>query len=168
MRQKVILKKKKYKRHTGRGPKGVKESDFSSLPMKDIGRLFDLDVTTVSKWDCPRNPNGTYNAVAVVKWRVDKIKEESKPSGMNGLETQKLKLQCEKLELDLDERKKNSITMDEMKIKMTEAMMAFKRYFADYGKMNLHLVAGKPIKELRGYWDELVKLGLNHFAEAKQ
>jgi hypothetical protein len=168
MKQKVILKKKIYNRRVGPGRKSNKPFAFAFLHMKDIGVLFDLNVTTISKWDCPRNSNGTYNAVAVVRWRMDKIKEELKPSSMNGLETQKLKLQCEKLEFDLDERKKNSITIDEMKAKMTEAMLAFKGYFTDYGKLNLHLVANQPIETLRKYWNELVKLGLNHFAGAAE
>jgi len=165
MNKKTISNTKKYQKRVGPGRITMKDINFSNVPMKSIARLFGLDVSTVGKWDCQRLSNGNYDAAVVVQWYIEKMKKE--PNGKTDLEKEKLRLQCEKLEIEIDERQKNSITIADHNAQITEAMLAFKGYFVDYGKMNLHTIANQPIESLRKYWDELVRLGLNHFSEKK-
>jgi len=163
--KKLISKADTYKKRVGPGRVAAKEIDFSNIPMKAIARLFGVDISTVGKWECPRLSNGNYDAAAVVQWYLDKTKKE--PNGKTDLEKEKLRLQCEKLELEIVDRQKNSITITDHNLQLTEAMLSFKSYFTGYGKMNLYLIAGQPIDVVREYWDELIKMGLNHFSEKK-
>jgi phage terminase Nu1 subunit (DNA packaging protein) len=143
--------------------KGQAPIDFTGALRDDVARLFGITGEAVSQWDCPRDKTGRYDLDRVVQWRMERLRDESRGSDRAGLESEKIRLQCEKLEFEIEERKKNSISMDEHKIQMQQMADTFKDYFTGFGRLNLHDLAGQPIEVLRKRWDNLIKLGMDDF-----
>jgi hypothetical protein len=153
------------KRKTKTGPVAQARMNFSGALREDVARLFGITGEAVSQWDCPRDKNGRYDLDKVVQWWRAKTEENATPSNRAAKELEKIELQCKKLELEVEERKKNSMSVDEHRIKMQEFEQNVKNYFWEYGKLNLHELVGKDIDTLRKYWEELIRLGIKDFVE---
>lgn len=153
---------------------GLLGLDMRHCPQKFILELFNITAPTLKKWEedeCPRSKDGSYNATYVYEWRLKQEKRKYKkledgPDDKDLLSNQKLKLQCEKLEMEIEEQKKNSIQIVDHNRILGECFREFKNAFTEYGKMNLHFVENQPIEKLREYWNEIVKQGLNGLAKA--
>jgi phage terminase Nu1 subunit (DNA packaging protein) len=177
--QRVALKKILDKLQAKKSLSG-KDVGLLGLKIEHCQQVFVLEVfgitkPTIAKWEddgCPRNEDGSYNIKIVAEWRVKYEKEKyvnkNDPNEKNSHEAEKIKLQCEKLQIEINESKKNTVPISEVKANLTEIMTVFKSYFTEYGRMNLHLIANKPVEELRKYWDELVRSGLNEFVKANK
>jgi hypothetical protein len=164
MNKKIVSSRGKYQKRIGPGRKSSADIDFSAIQMKDIARLFSVDVSTVCKWDCPRSPDGTYNAPEVLKWFTARL--QSEPSDRTDLENQKLQLQCQKLQLEIDEAKKNTIPISEHRDFLRARAEDMKSYFLDYAAMNLHPIAMQPIETIQKHWRGLVAGCFNSYVKA--
>ena len=154
---------KKYQKHIGRGRKASADVDFSAIQMKDMARLFSVDVSTICKWECPRNKNGSYNAPEVLKWYTNRL--ESEPSDRTDLENEKLKLQCTKLQIEIDESKKNTVTVQYHREFLADRAADLKDYLMGYAKMNLNEIVMQSIEVIQKYWDKVVRAAMNTYVK---
>jgi hypothetical protein len=159
--EKKIAPKKYTKKKAG--VRKLTEFNFLNIPQKDIARLFSVTPEAVCQWDCPRNANGTYNAVAVVSWYVDRLKSE--PSDRDGLETDKLRLQCAKLQIEIDESKKTTVTTQYHREFLAARAADLKDYLMGYAKMNLNEIANQPIEVCQKYWDKIIRNAMNTYVK---
>jgi hypothetical protein len=147
------------------GPSPQTAINFSGALREDVARLFGITGEAVSQWDCPRDKNGRYDLDKVVQWKLTKMEDNATPSDRAAKELEKISLQCKKLEAEIDERKKTTMTVEDHKTKVRELAQNFKNYFVEYGRLNLHELVGKDIDTLRKNWDELMRMGLKDFQE---
>jgi hypothetical protein len=160
--EKKIAPKKYTKKKAGRHK--LIEFNFSDIPQKDIARLFNVTPEAVCAWDCPRLANGLYDAIAVLSWYIDRLKNE--PSARVDLENEKLKLQCEKLQLEINDQKRNTIPIQEHRDFLRARAADMKSYFLDYAAQNLHPIAMQPVEVIQKHWRGLVANCFNSYVKA--
>jgi hypothetical protein len=150
------------------GRKPLPEKDLSDCTMHDIARLFGVSASAVAVWECPRLPSGLYNAPDVVRWKLAAAESKATPESKAAAEARKLELQCQKLQLELDDKNKNTVPRADFDEAQQQGAVNFRDWFTGYGRQNLHCLVGQPIEKIREYWDDLVKSGVNTFLDTME
>ena len=105
--------------------------DVTKLRQNQIILIFGVTKKTVMTWvknGCPREQDKSYDIRKVIKWREARLKLPSGDDAKRNEEILKLKQQNEKLALELEEKKGNTITrerLEEILTKMASELMAF-------------------------------------------
>lgn len=144
-----------------RGPKAEPLPDISHLTRKNAALLLDCVESTVLSWvgdGMPQLEDGYYDGLKILKWRFDQLRDADKD-----LETKKLRLQCEKMELDITDMKAKNIPLTLHEEIMTSRMQALKNYWKETFARNVYKLANKNIDQLRPIAEGLVRDALNHY-----
>ena len=91
------------------------KKDFSCLKQKDICYLFQITRKTVYNWgqlNCPVNKDKSYDLRDVIVWRLNRVQAENVDESKSDLDKQKLTQQIRKLELEIAEKEKKTITRE--------------------------------------------------------
>jgi hypothetical protein len=75
-------------------------------------------------------------------------------------------LQCQKLQIEIDESKKNTIPISEHREFLAARAQDMKSYFLDYAAANLHPIAQQPIETIQKHWRGLVANCFNSYVKA--
>ena len=148
-----------------RVPKALlsKKIDPRRCSTKDAAILFGMTTQGVGSWDCPRNDDKTYDLGAVFAWRLEQ--QKTKGSNKTDLEADKLRLQCQKLEIDIETAKKNTIPIQEHREFLAARAIDLKDYLMGYAKMNLNEIAMQPIEVVQKYWDKIIRAAMNTYSK---
>lgn len=90
--------------------------DATRMTAAALGRLFGVSAQAVGRWDCPRNPDRTYDLAAVIAWRVEQARDEL--SGVDPSRSQELerlrRIRADLAQLDLDRQRGNLVDVNEV------------------------------------------------------
>lgn len=163
MKKKAMGRNKNHQRACSSGSDSKNMVDIEHMTGAKVAALWGISEAAVSQWDCPRNEDGTYDLVAVIKWREAKLTE--KPNGKVDLEKEKLALQNEKLEIEIRKMKDESISLDTHKQILCSRAEGLRIYLTDVFDKNLHHFANKPIEVLRPLKESFVREVLNNYVK---
>lgn len=138
------------------------QHDFTALSQKAIAQLFGITQQAVGLWDCERNKDKSYNLGGVLKWYV--AKQKGKPEGRVELENQRLTLICEKMTLDIDKMKAETIPLETHKQIMAGRALSLKNFFFELFDKNAHQLCHKSIEQIRPICTNLLTAAFNHYA----
>lgn len=124
--------------------------------------MYGLTEATVSSWKCPREPGGTLNIGEVIRWREAQVKD--KPSDRKDMEKEKLRLQCEKMTIEINRMKAENIPLETHKQIFASRAMSLKAFMTEFFSKNLHHYAHKSIEQLRPMNEEHITAMLNHYS----
>jgi hypothetical protein len=136
--------------------------DLSGFSVVEASEVFGMTPQTVGRFDCPKDPDGTWNIGALLRWYIGKQKE--KPRAKLDLESEKLRLQCEKLQIDIEKMKAESIPLETHKQIFASRALSLKNYFMEFFTKNIHLYAHKSIEQLRPMVQEHVAAMMNNYS----
>ena len=149
-----------------RKPKASRSSlirhDLSGFLIQGVAAIYKLTRDAVAAWDCPREKGGTLNLGDVVPWRDAQMKQ--KPSGKTDLETEKLRLQCQKLEMDITRMQSEMITLETHKQIMTSRALSLKNFLFELSDKNANLLCQKSVEQVRPQLREMMTAALNHYS----
>jgi hypothetical protein len=145
-----------------RGVVAEPDHDLRGFTIREVADIYGLSEPAVSVWDCPRQEDGRLNLRDVVPWR-DKRQSE-KPTDKADLEKDKLRLQCQKMEIEIEALKAENIPLETHKQILAGRAMSLKNYILEFFAKNIHLYAHKSIDQLRPMSQEHVAAMLNHFS----
>ena len=149
--------------------KKTEKKSIFEMTGTQIAEVYGITESAVSQWDCPRLKHGGYDLRKVEAWKEQKRKDVAPPSDRAAAELEKLRLQCKKLEADVDDRLKNTVPLDEYARDFEQCASELRNYFTEFALLNLHrLLNVQKIEELREYWAELVKAACNNFLKQIQ
>jgi hypothetical protein len=134
-----------------------------SVPQSFVAAVYGCTHNAIVQWDCPRNEDGSYNLATIVKWREDKLK--GKDNSQDDLEKLKLKLQCDKLQFEVETLNSKRIAIETYEEETRQRILHYKRYWQEVFIRNLHFFAHKSIKELRPIATKFVQDALNTYAQ---
>ena len=157
-----LTKPAKYKKQKSGGSRKIIFPDVTCLPQTVIAAIFGIGPQSVNAWDCPRNGDGTYSSPEVIKWRIEKL--TAKPEDKTELENQKLKLQCEKLQLDLDDSRSKNIAIEDHEQILLGRAESLKRYWTETFTRNLHHFCHKSIEQIRPLAERFIREAMNTYA----
>ena len=140
-----------------------KHIDPRRCTQKDAALIFGMQAQSLGMWKCPRNDDKTYDLGAVFAWRLEQQKE--KGSDRTDLEADKLRLQCKKLEMDIETAKKNTMPIKEHLEFLAARAADLKDYLMGYAKMNLNEIANQPIEVCQKYWDKIIREAMNTYVK---
>jgi hypothetical protein len=149
------------KRHA-KSTKSVWKIDPCDCRQVDIARLFNVTAQAVAAWPCPRLENGNYSIDAVIEWRISSLKPES--TQRVELENQRLTLICEKMTIDIERMKAETISLETHKQIFSSRAMSLKNFFFQVFDKNAHLLCHKSIDQIRPQVTELLTVALNHYS----
>jgi transcriptional regulator with XRE-family HTH domain len=137
--------------------------DLKNVSQTFVAEFFEVTSQAIGQWACPRNNNKNYDLKAVVLWKIAQVSET--PSERADLEREKLALQCEKLKLEIEDTRKNTVTTQFHREFLAARAADLKDYLMGYGKMNLHEIAGQPIEACQKYWDKIIRGAMNTYVK---
>ena len=141
--------------------------DLSCVSQIFAADFFGISSVSLGMWECPRNDDRSYDLKAVVAWKVKKEAEGKSKNGKEDFEVEKLRLQCQKLEMDIETQKKNTIPISEHREFLAARAGDLKDFLMGYGKMNLHEIAGQPVDVCQKYWDRIVRGAMNTYVKER-
>jgi hypothetical protein len=145
-----------------RGTVAEPNHDLSGFTLREVGELYCITEQAISVWDCPRQEDGRLNLRDVIPWR-DK-KQQEKPSDKADLEKDKLRLQCEKMSIEIEALKAENIPLETHKQIFASRAMSLKNFIQEFFSKNIHLYAHKSVDQLRPMVQEHIAAMLNHFS----
>jgi phage terminase Nu1 subunit (DNA packaging protein) len=107
------------------------ENAWKCLKQKDIKHLFAITRKTVFNWTkygCPVNDDKSFDLRSVIKWRESRIEEKKEDTDKVDLDKQKLVKQIRKLELEIADKEKKTISrekFEEIQRKQATELMDF-------------------------------------------
>ena len=93
----------------------MEKSAFNCLKQKDIMYIFGIDRKTVFNWmkyGCPVSEDKSFDLREVVKWKISRVEAEGVDEAKGDLDKRKLIQQIRKLELEIAEKEKKTITRE--------------------------------------------------------
>jgi len=88
---------------------------IKNLKRGDIASIFGISETSVDnmvKRGCPRNQDKSFDLKSVIRYREKNIKEQAPSSDKSELELEKMQSQIEKLNLEILDKKKKTISRE--------------------------------------------------------
>jgi hypothetical protein len=153
------MKKKKPRKP---GPAAAIRHELSGFLITEVAAIYGLTEAAVSAWDCPREKAGTINLGEVIRWRD--AQQKQRPSEKVDLEKEKLRLQCEKMGIEINRLREENIPLETHKQIMASRAMSLKNYIMEFWNKNIHHLAHKSIEQLRPVVQEYVGAMLNHYS----
>jgi hypothetical protein len=145
-----------------RKPKERIDPDISHITQSLFSKIMGKAQGTISKLDeCPRNPDGTYDPTIAGPWVIEYF---SNPSDKADLEKDKLRLQCQKMEIEIEALKAENIPLETHKQIMSGRAMSLKNFIVEFFAKNCHQLAHKSIDQIRPQLQEWAAAMLNHFS----
>jgi hypothetical protein len=144
------------------GPQAMIRHELSGFLIIEVAAIFGVSEAAVSAWKCPREAGGSLNLGEVIRWREAQIR--NKPTDRTDLEKDKLRLQCEKMQIEIDALKAENIPLETHKQIMTGRMMSLKNMMIEFFAKNLHHFAHKSIEQLRPLIQEHIAALMNHYS----
>jgi phage terminase Nu1 subunit (DNA packaging protein) len=152
----------KIKRHKP-GPAPEIRHNLDGFTQAEIAEVFGLTQAAVSVWSiCKGKDSGGLNLRDVIRWYIVRMKE--KPSGRADLEADKLRLQCEKMTIEIDRMKAENIPLETHKQIFASRAMSLKSFMTEFFSKNLHHLAHKSIEQLRPLVEEYIGAMFNHYS----
>ena len=139
-----------------------KRHDLKGYSQAEVAEIFGMGRSWVGEWDCPKDPDGTWDLGVVVRWYI--AGQKKKPRAKIDLENQKLGLQCEKMQIEIDSLKAESIPLETHKSIFASRALSLKNYFTEFFTKNIHLYAHKSIEQLRPMVQEHIAAMMNHYS----
>ena len=136
--------------------------NLKGFRLVELAEVFGMAQQPVGQWDCPKDPDGTWDLGVVIRWYIAKQKE--KPRAKLDLECDKLKLQNEKMQIEIDSLKAESIPLETHKQIFASRALSLKNYFTEFFTKNIHLYAHKSIEQLRPMVQEHIAAMMNHYS----
>jgi transposase len=144
------------------GPQAMIRHELSGFLITEVAAIYGMTEASVSQWECPREKAGTLNLGEVIRWREAKVKE--KPSDKTDLEKDKLRLQCQKMEIEIEALKAENIPLETHKQIMAGRAMSLKNFIVEFFAKNCHQLAHKSIDQIRPQLQEWAAAMLNHYS----
>lgn len=157
--QKTAKSQKKTIETRGRNPK--QRHGFYFWPF-EIAEIFDVSDEAVCQWKIDKESDGTMDIRKIIQAKAEK----EKSTGRSNLEEEKLGLQIEKMKIELEDMKKTSISLAEVQERFVKHASDAVEYFTEFGRLNLHYIAGRPVEDIQKYWIDLVRPAFNGFVKA--
>ena len=157
------------------------ETSINILKMSrsEVADVYGVQPRAITEWagkGCPRNSDKTYNLKKVIKWNRENVKvfnsNTSTGNEKQDAEIKKLQLQAEKLEHELQEKRRNTMPFEEvveMQQKQSDALMDF---LQNGYKRNAQIImrelglAGSDLKKFLDVMDGFVKSAMDKFVES--
>ena len=149
---------------------------------KQISDLFGVTQQTISDWikkGCPRYKDTAgrgqpfaYDLGSVIRWRMEWLKSQSKVTNKEDLDTEKLKEQIKKLQLENADREKKTVTRERFEQIQRKQAQEIMGYFTDGYKRNAQLMMrelGLPANKLVEFletWDVYMKEAMDKFVSS--
>jgi hypothetical protein len=155
-------KPEKYKKRATGGSNKIIFPDVTCLPQTVMAAILGIGGQTLNAWDCPRNSNGTYSSAEVISWRIEKMNK--KPNEKGDLEKDKLRLQCEKMEIEISDLKLKNISIEDHQQILLGRAESLKRYWTETFKRNLHHFCHKSIEQIRPLAERFIREAMNTYS----
>jgi transposase len=136
--------------------------ELSGFLIQEIAAIYGITQQAVGQWGCPREKGGTLNLGEVIKWREAQLKQ--KPAGKEDLEKDKLRLQCEKMQIDIDRLKAETMPVEMHEQIMTSRAASLTHYMKEFFSRNIHQLVGKSLEDLRGTMTEWIAVMMNSYS----
>lgn len=153
-----------------------------SLNKTQMSGLFGVSIQTIADWvkkGCPRYKDTSakgqpmaYDLGSVIRWRMEWLKTQSKAVSKDDLDTEKLKEQIRKLQLENAEREKKTISREKFEQIQRKQAQEIMNFFTEGYKRNAQLmmknlgVAANKLVEFLEVWDAFMKEALDKFVES--
>jgi len=134
------------------GRQAVQKIDFDHLAGVQIALLFHKTPKTVSDWAnarCPRNPDGSFCAVDVYNWLMEREKEKNIPNGTEGLKDKKLEREIKIKELQIQKMEQESISRVTHNQICASRAASLRAFLEDTALLNAHHYLGKNLDQIR-------------------
>lgn len=137
--------------------------DIYKLKKKDICTIFDVTEKTIFNWvkyGCPRNDDDSFDLKNVIAWYVKRIEESKEDSSKIDLDKKKLVKQIRKLELEIADKEKKTISREKFEeIQRNQATELMDYVKGGFKRNSLTMIAnlGLSADKLQKYNDVMDK-----------
>jgi hypothetical protein len=140
---------------------------FDSLTHKEVCAAFHVGDRAVYKWveaGCPKNKNGTYSLYDIHEWLLAQV---DKGSNTDALETEKLRQQIEKLKLENEKTKGETIPRRDHEAILCSRAASLRNFLERGLSQNRTVRAMRSVEELVSLDYDLVKQMMDTYVGTK-
>lgn len=137
-----------------------------------VCEIFDVTEETLQRWiksGCPRNGDSTFDSARLIQWKIEREKTiagTQTPDSYGerrNLELLKLSKDVELKDLQINEKKRNSIPL-ETHLRIVDSRAAhLSRYLYNVMDSNAYQLSGKRVEDVRRLLIDMVKVAMKEY-----
>ena len=148
--------------------------DIKKLKERDIEDIFDISHKTAYNWikyGCPRNTDDSFDLKEVVVWWRNRIESKKDDESKVDLDKKKLVQQIKKLELEIADKEKKTITREKVEDIQRNQAHGLMEFLTNGFKRNSPVIcaklglSGDKIVKYNEVMDDFIKQATDAFSE---